>query len=235
LPLTADFLLCAAAVAHMIGDAVGSIGVMLSWAVVAFGGAWLGRWRFLADPLCSLGILAVILSTTLPILRQSSAILLNKAPAQLDVAALRRRILATPGVLDLHCLHVWNLTDDKVLGTCHVTASATAPAMGSICSTSSMHLDNGSASALSVMAAVREAMCRAGVHVTTVQVRPTVTTTSITDVNPTTPRFSQSRLALVIQAHDLAAPAADAKRRGRNSHSHASSSSPPPPSSSSSS
>jgi hypothetical protein len=158
----------------MIGDAVGSIGVMLSWAVVAYGGAWLGRWRFLADPLCSLGILAVILSTTLPILRQSSAILLNKAPEQVDVAALRRKILATPGVLDLHCLHVWNLTDDKVLGTCHVTASATGPAFVGPTAGGEGGNPSGSGS-LGVMAVrdgVREAMCRAGVHVTTVQVEP---------------------------------------------------------------
>ena len=41
-------------------------------------------------------------------------------PAEIDIDDVRRTLLAIPGVLSIHDLHVWALTSDKVSMTVHV-------------------------------------------------------------------------------------------------------------------
>ena len=110
---------------HIAGDALGSVGVMLSAAVIAFT-SW--PYRTLSDPLASLAIVLLIVLGTLPLLRQSTRVLLEMVPAQVDLAALRARLLALPGVLSLHDLHVWQLDSARVVGSLHVIVDRGAAA-----------------------------------------------------------------------------------------------------------
>ena len=53
-------------------------------------------------------------------MRQALRILMEVAPPGLDVADVRRRMLALPGVADVHDLHVWTVTSGIDTATGHV-------------------------------------------------------------------------------------------------------------------
>jgi cobalt-zinc-cadmium efflux system protein len=60
-----------------------------------------------ADPIASLVVVALMLRAAWQLLRDSGHVLLEAAPEQVDLAALRAHLLETPNVLDVHDLHVW--------------------------------------------------------------------------------------------------------------------------------
>lgn len=52
---------------------------------------------------------------------QAGHILLQTTPAHIDVAELEANLKSTfPSVVDIHDLHVWALTPDKVISTAHL-------------------------------------------------------------------------------------------------------------------
>jgi cobalt-zinc-cadmium efflux system protein len=104
-----------AALAHVLTDALGSVGAILAALAVLFWG--LER----ADPLLS-GLIAVLVAFSgWRVLRETTAILLEGAPPHLDVTAIERAILACPGVASVHDLHVWRISDRFDTLTAHVT------------------------------------------------------------------------------------------------------------------
>jgi cobalt-zinc-cadmium efflux system protein len=110
-----DSLNVRAAFAHVLTDALGSVGaIMAGLAVVLYG------WRR-ADPLLSVAISILVAYSGWRVLRETTAILLEAAPHHLDVAAIERTILECPGVASLHDLHVWRISDRFDAVTVHVT------------------------------------------------------------------------------------------------------------------
>jgi len=103
-----------AALAHVLSDALGSVGAILAGALVT----WFGLVR--ADPLLSMGIAALVAWSGYRVLRETTAILLEGAPPDLDVAAVERTILDCPGVTEVHDLHVWRISDAFDTLTAHV-------------------------------------------------------------------------------------------------------------------
>ena len=104
---------------HVLGDALGSVGVLSAGIIIKFAGK--SPYRFLADPAASLLIVVIIICSAVPLLKRCISILMEKVPNSVDIGALRTDLLAVRGVVGLHDLHVWALTDEKVIGTCHVT------------------------------------------------------------------------------------------------------------------
>ena len=103
-----------AALAHVAMDAVGSVGAMsAAGLVLAFG--WLR-----ADSIVSLGIAGLVAYSGYRVLRETTAILLEAAPANLDVAAVEAAIRAVPGVAALHDLHAWRVSDGLDAVTVHI-------------------------------------------------------------------------------------------------------------------
>lgn len=80
-------------------------------------------WHWL-DAAVSAGVALFILPRAIGLLRQSTHILLEGAPGEIDLPALRRRILDLPGVEELHDLHFWTLTSGLHSASVHVRASA---------------------------------------------------------------------------------------------------------------
>lgn len=101
-------------------DLLGSAGVMAAAIGIHFTG-----WRWL-DPAVAIAIALWVLPRTWKLLRESTHILLEGTPANVDVAALRRAILASAGVTDIHDLHVWTLTSGRHILTAHVVVSTSA-------------------------------------------------------------------------------------------------------------
>ena len=99
---------------HVLGDALGSVAAIVAGLfLVSFG------WR-IADPIASLVIAVLILFGGIRLLRETTHVLMEGTPANLDVHDLEQTILETPGVADVHDLHVWALTPGEPMLTAHV-------------------------------------------------------------------------------------------------------------------
>jgi cobalt-zinc-cadmium efflux system protein len=103
-----------AATAHVLADAAGSVAAIVAAALIlAFG------WT-LADPITSILISVLIIVGSWHLLRDATNVLMEGAPAAIDVAALERLTRETPGVCGVHDLHVWSIVEDAPVITAHV-------------------------------------------------------------------------------------------------------------------
>ncbi|KAI8814164.1 zinc/cadmium resistance protein-like protein [Cladochytrium replicatum] len=103
---------------HVAGDALGSVGVIASALIFKYGGE--GNWRLYMDPLVSVLIALLLLNATIPLVRSAAVILLQGVPNWIPLDNLRRDILSIPSVMDIHELHVWQLSDTKVIASVHI-------------------------------------------------------------------------------------------------------------------
>ena len=103
-----------AAFRHVLADLAGSVGVIVAALIVLLTG-----WRY-ADPLVSVLIGLLVLASSWSILRDAGRILLEVAPPGLDAGQIGRRMAATPGVREVHDLHVWTITSGFPALAAHV-------------------------------------------------------------------------------------------------------------------
>ncbi|KAI9322496.1 cation efflux protein [Dichotomocladium elegans] len=100
---------------HVAGDALGNVGVIASTLVI-----WLtdGTWRYYLDPAVSLLIAIIICISAIPLIRETSFILLQGSNVALD--DVKSEISRLDGVLSVHELHIWQLSDTKYVASVHV-------------------------------------------------------------------------------------------------------------------
>jgi cobalt-zinc-cadmium efflux system protein len=103
-----------AAFRHVLADLLGSVGVIAA-AVIILATGWL-----YADPLVSVLIGVLVLASSWTILRDSLTILLESAPAGIDAVELGRSMASSPGVVEVHDLHVWTITSGFPALSAHV-------------------------------------------------------------------------------------------------------------------
>ena len=102
------------AMLHVLGDLLGSVAAIVAALVIM----WTG-WTPI-DPLLSALVALLILRSAWFLVRDTGHILLEGAPAHLDIRALREELMAAvPGVEDIHHVHAWSLTQDKPMITLH--------------------------------------------------------------------------------------------------------------------
>ena len=82
----------------------------------------------IADPIASAAIALLILPRTWTLLRHAVNVLLEAAPAHLDVAEIEAALLGAPGVRRVHDLHVWTLTSGREAMSVHVVVAPDASA-----------------------------------------------------------------------------------------------------------
>lgn len=109
-----------AAVIHLFADAAVSAAVVVAGAIILWTGA---RW---VDPVASLLIVGVILSTTWRLLVQSLDMALDAAPRGTDVVAVRSWLSTLPGVVAVHDLHIWPISATETALTVHLVVPAGA-------------------------------------------------------------------------------------------------------------
>ncbi|MFY1637155.1 cation diffusion facilitator family transporter [Solwaraspora sp. WMMB335] len=110
---------------EVLGDLLGSVGVIVAALVIATTGWWY------ADPLVAVGVGVFILPRTWRLAQAAVRILVQAAPTHLDVPRVRARLAAVPGVRDVHDLHVWTLTPGKEVASAHL-AVTTSVEVGSV-------------------------------------------------------------------------------------------------------
>ncbi|KRF12368.1 cation transporter [Nocardioides sp. Soil797] len=76
-----------------------------------------------ADPIASLLIALMILPRSFVLLRDSLRVLLEIAPAHLDLAEIRSHLAGVDGVTDVHDLHAWTITSGLPSLSAHVTVT----------------------------------------------------------------------------------------------------------------
>ncbi len=104
-----------AALAHVLTDALGSVGAIAAGLCVMLFG-----WTR-ADPLLSALIAVLVAFSGWRVLRETTGILLEGAPPNMDVTAIERLIVSCPGVASVHDLHVWRISERFDALTAHVT------------------------------------------------------------------------------------------------------------------
>jgi len=132
---------------HALGDALGSIGAMISGL-----GIWLLPFpqKVYLDPICSTLIAFILLGGTLPLVKNCVKILMQSVPPSLNLEEIESELLKVLGVIDIHEFHVWQLSDTKVIGTVHIS-----------CARDTEFLD--------IASSMKHILHKYGVHSTTIQ------------------------------------------------------------------
>lgn len=116
---------------HLMGDVISTVGAVIAGVIIYFTDAnWL-------DPFVSVLIGFLILYNAWGILRETVEILLESTPRDVDIKKMVDDIVELDGVLGVHDLHVWSLTQNLRSMSAHIlteniTVSAGAEIQGRI-------------------------------------------------------------------------------------------------------
>ena len=103
---------------EVLSDTLGSISVIVGAIVWGITG-----WKWV-DPVIGVGIGLFILPRAWKLGREALRVLIQAAPARLDLPSLQSDIASIDGVVDVHDLHVWTLTSEMDVVTAHLVVTA---------------------------------------------------------------------------------------------------------------
>lgn len=109
---------------EVVGDALGAFAVIVA-AILIMSFGW-----YLADPIASLLIAAMIVPRAISLLRDVAEVLLEGTPKDVDLEELRAHIKGMDGVSDVHDLHVWTITSGMPIMSAHVVVEESVRDMG---------------------------------------------------------------------------------------------------------
>lgn len=108
-----------AAIIHVIGDFIQSIGVLLAAIIIKFAPD-----LKVFDPICTFLFSMIVIFTTVRIFRDSMRILMDAVPANISVEKLRTELGCINGVKSVHELNVWSIsTGLNVMTVCLMIAN----------------------------------------------------------------------------------------------------------------
>jgi len=99
---------------HLMGDVLSTLGAVLAGIIIAF-----TAWNWL-DPFVSILIGGFILYNAWRVLKQTIHILLESTPENIDLTAMVRDLHKVEGVLNIHDLHVWSISENLRMLSAHV-------------------------------------------------------------------------------------------------------------------
>jgi cation diffusion facilitator family transporter len=127
---------------EVLGDALGSVAVVVAGAVIATTG-WTP-----ADTVASLAVGALVLPRAWRLLREALDVLLEAAPRGVDLDRVREHMKGVDGVLDVHDLHAWTITSGMPVLSAHLVVTDEALEAGhggrildALCSCLGSHFD----------------------------------------------------------------------------------------------
>lgn len=119
-----------AAVIHIIGDAVQSVGVLLAALLIVwqpwdigFTETGVSYWYY-ADPACTILFSILVMLTTIRTIRQSVSVLMHRVPETVSIGNFDTRLREIPGVMCCHDVHVWSVGSSNVIATVHVVVDS---------------------------------------------------------------------------------------------------------------
>ncbi len=102
---------------HVIGDLLGSVAAATAGLVVISSG-----WTPI-DPLLSLLISGLLLLAALRLLRDSFNMVMETVPAAIDLDLVRQAMHSIDGVVEVHDLHIWRISSERVALSAHVVVT----------------------------------------------------------------------------------------------------------------
>lgn len=99
---------------HVLGDLLGSLGALLAGGIIVATG-WVQ-----ADPIISIVISLLILGGAWRLVKESTDVLLEAAPAHIALGDVHDGIVSVPGVTSVHDLHVWTVTSGMIAMSGHL-------------------------------------------------------------------------------------------------------------------
>jgi cation diffusion facilitator family transporter len=127
---------------EVLGDALGSVAVVVAAVVISTTG-WTP-----ADTVASLAVGALVLPRAWQLLREALDVLLEAAPRGVDLDRVREHMKGVDGVLDVHDLHAWTITSGMPVLSAHVVVTDEALEAGhggrildALCSCLGSHFD----------------------------------------------------------------------------------------------
>ena len=109
-----------AAYLHVLGDLLGSVAALTGAGLIALFG-----WRW-ADPAASALIACIIVVAAVRLVLTSANVLMEGVPSHLKTETVREALAQTPGVRDVHDLHLWSLAGVRPLLSAHLVTDGSA-------------------------------------------------------------------------------------------------------------
>ncbi|MGN1401390.1 MAG: cation diffusion facilitator family transporter [Bacillus sp. (in: firmicutes)] len=100
---------------HVLGDLLGSVGAITAAVLIYFFG-----WTY-ADPIASVIVAILILVSGVRVTGDSFHILMEGSPQSVLPMDIKGQLLKIPEVVDVHDLHIWSITSELPVLTCHIT------------------------------------------------------------------------------------------------------------------
>jgi cobalt-zinc-cadmium efflux system protein len=99
---------------HNLGDALSNVAIVIgALAIRTTGATWV-------DPVLGIAIGILVLWSGISILRESSHILLEGLPRNIELPEVARTLLCVDGVQEVHDVHIWTLGTDMIALSCHI-------------------------------------------------------------------------------------------------------------------
>jgi cobalt-zinc-cadmium efflux system protein len=109
-----DSLNMRGAILHVLGDLLGSVAAIAAAIVIIFTG-----WTPI-DPILSVLVAVLILSSAWRLMREAAHVLLEGTPPSLDRDSVAKDLVQNvPGVREVHHMHVWSLDGSSNMATLH--------------------------------------------------------------------------------------------------------------------
>jgi cobalt-zinc-cadmium efflux system protein len=112
-----------AAYMHVLGDLLGSIGVIISGAIL-----WLTHW-YLIDAIISILFSLGIIYGSGKIIKQTVSILMESTPEGVHPHTIEKDLKSIPGVKNVHDLHIWSVSTKRTALSAHLVADDTQKAL----------------------------------------------------------------------------------------------------------
>lgn len=102
---------------HVLGDALGSVIVIISACII-----WFVKkdWVYYVDPAMSIVMVCIIVSTTIPLLKEAALILLQTVPTHIEIKEIKSKIEKLDGIQAVHEFHLWQLTGNRIIASAHI-------------------------------------------------------------------------------------------------------------------
>uniref|UniRef100_A0A8C1SUG0 Solute carrier family 30 member 10 n=1 Tax=Cyprinus carpio TaxID=7962 RepID=A0A8C1SUG0_CYPCA len=111
---------------HVLNDALGSVVVVVAsalfyvWPLAPESPC---NWQCYVDPSLTLVMVVIIMSSAVPLVKETAGILLQMSPVDLPLTAILEGVCKLPGVASVHEAHVWELAKGRNVASLHVKVS----------------------------------------------------------------------------------------------------------------
>lgn len=105
-----------AAYLHVLGDLLGSIGVILSGLIL-----WTTGWNPI-DAIVTIIFTMSILYHSWKIIKTALGVLMESVPEHIDPGQIQQALSQIPGVKEVHDLHIWSVSSNKTALSVHIVA-----------------------------------------------------------------------------------------------------------------